>query len=149
VAWATAGLIGVIGGLVAVSLASPFVSPRIFARWFEFPTMLYVAPLPIVSGLLLWGIWRALNRLPDSRDRGAWTPFAAASALFGLAFVGLAYSFYPYVIPERLTIYEAASAPESLFIIFVGTCIVLPVIIAYSIGAYLVFRGKATALSYD
>jgi cytochrome d ubiquinol oxidase subunit II len=48
-----------------------------------------------------------------------------------------------------LAIYDAASAPESLMIIFVGTCIVLPVIIGYSILVYTVFRGKATDLSYD
>ena len=61
----------------------------------------------------------------------------------------MAYSFYPYVVPDQLTIYEAASAPESLLIIFAGACVVLPVIAAYSILAYTVFRGKATALSYN
>ena len=62
---------------------------------------------------------------------------------------GLAYSFYPYVVPNRLTIYEAASAPESLMIILVGACFVVPAIIGYSILAYVVFRGKAADLRYD
>jgi cytochrome d ubiquinol oxidase subunit II len=66
-----------------------------------------------------------------------------------MAYIGLAYSFYPYVVPERLTIYEAASAPESLLIILIGALFVVPIIIAYSILAYVIFRGKATALSYD
>jgi cytochrome d ubiquinol oxidase subunit II len=48
-----------------------------------------------------------------------------------------------------LTIYEAASAPESLLIILIGALFVVPIIIAYSILAYVIFRGKATALSYD
>jgi cytochrome d ubiquinol oxidase subunit II len=52
-------------------------------------------------------------------------------------------------VPERLTIWQAASAPESLFIIFVGACVVLPVILGYSAFAYWVFRGKAGALRYD
>ena len=65
-----------------------------------------------------------------------------------MAFGGLAYSFYPYVVPERMTIYEAASAPESLIIILVGALIVMPIIAAYSILAYTVFRGKATQLTY-
>jgi cytochrome bd ubiquinol oxidase subunit II len=149
VAWAKAALVGVLAGIVAVSLATPLVSPRIFERWFEMPQMLWLAPLPIGSALLVWVIWRSLGRLPATRDRGAWTPFWAATALFTLAFLGLAWSFYPYVIPERMTIYQAASAPESLTIILIGTAIVLPVIIGYSIIAYTVFRGKATALSYD
>jgi len=66
-----------------------------------------------------------------------------------LGFFGLAYSFYPYVVPEQMTIYEAASAPESLFIILVGTLFVLPVIIGYSIFSYKVFAGKASDLRYD
>ena len=36
----------------------------------------------------------------------------------------------------------AASAPESLMVIFVGACVVLPVIMGYSAYAYHVFWGK-------
>jgi cytochrome d ubiquinol oxidase subunit II len=61
----------------------------------------------------------------------------------------MAYSFYPYVVPEKLTIYEAASAPESLMIILVGTLFVLPTILGYTILSYYIFRGKATELRYD
>jgi cytochrome bd ubiquinol oxidase subunit II len=63
--------------------------------------------------------------------------------------IGLAYSFYPYIVPEKMTILQSASAPESLFIILVGTCFVLSVIVGYSIFAYRVFGGKATELRYD
>lgn len=52
-------------------------------------------------------------------------------------------------MPERLTIYEAASAPESLMIILVGTVFVVPVILGYSALSYRIFRGKATRLRYD
>ena len=71
------------------------------------------------------------------------------AGIFALGFAGLAYSFYPYVVPDRMTIWEAASAPESLAIILVGTCFVLPVIIGYSFYAYRIFGGKATDLTYD
>ena len=73
----------------------------------------------------------------------------ASLALFSLAFLGLAYSFYPYVVPEQLTIYEAAAAPESLIIILAGALFVLPVILGYTALSYTVFRGKATTLRYD
>jgi cytochrome d ubiquinol oxidase subunit II len=86
--------------------------------------------------------------MPLEGDRWSWAPFALGTGLFTLAFAGLAYSFFPYVVPERLTIWQAASAPESLWIILVGTLIVLPMIVAYSVLAYVVFRGKATDLSY-
>ena len=53
------------------------------------------------------------------------------------------------MVPERLTIFAAASAPESLGIILVGVIVVLPAIIGYSIFAYRVFGGKAHDLRYD
>jgi cytochrome d ubiquinol oxidase subunit II len=125
------------------------VSPRILEKWSAFPEMLWLSPLPILSLALLFWLFRALAHLPSSGDRNAWVPFTAALGLFLLAFLGLAYSFYPYVVPERLTIYEAASAPESLFIILIGACFVIPSIMGYTALAYWVFRGKTKALRYD
>ena len=66
-----------------------------------------------------------------------------------LGFFGMAYSFYPFIVPEKMTIWEAASATESLSIILVGTLVVLPVILCYTVLSYVIFRGKATKLSYD
>ena len=149
VGWARKGLWGVVGGLAAVSLASPLVSPRIFEKWFSLPEAVPLAVLPLASGAIVVGLWLALRHLPDSRDRWSWTPFAGAVSLFVLAFAGLAYSFYPYVVPERMTIFEAASAPESLFLILIGALFVLPMILAYTALAYVIFRGKATDLSYE
>lgn len=148
VGWARRGLWGLVLGIAAISLATPFVSVRIFDKWFSWPEMLYLSPLPILSaGLLLW-LWLKLRHLPMENDGHAWSPFAAIMALFALSFGGMAYSFYPYVVPDRLTIYEAASAPESLIIILVGTLFVFPAILAYTAMSYIIFRGKATDLSY-
>ena len=149
VRWARESLWGVVLGIGAVSLATPLVSTRLFEKWLSFPQVLYLAPLPILSGLLIVWLWRMLRAMPFADDRRSWLPFAVATSLFALAYLGMAYSFYPYVVPERLTIYEAASAPESLFIIFVGACVVVPVIAGYSVLAYTIFRGKATELRYD
>ena len=146
--WGRAGLTGFVSGLVCVSLGSPLVSERIFDKWFSFPEIILLAPLPLTSALLVALVWIALRVLPDREDRWSWTPFAGAVALFSLAFAGLAYSFFPYVVPEQMTIFEAAAAPESLFIIFLGTCVVLPTIAGYTVLAYTIFRGKAFELSY-
>lgn len=149
VGWAKGGLWGLVFGIAAISIATPFVSTRIFDKWFQFPAALYLSPLPIFSALLVAYIWWVLRRLPRENDRSAWGPFSAAMLLFTLSFAGMAYSFYPYVVPEQLTIYESASAPESLFIILLGTLWVLPAILGYTALSYYIFRGKATELRYD
>jgi cytochrome d ubiquinol oxidase subunit II len=147
--WAQGGIWGVVLGMGAVSVATPLVSPRIFAKWFSFPEIVTLAPLPLMSGLLVALLWLALRRLPTVNDSFAWFPFVGAVVLMVLGFFGMAYSFYPYIVPEQLTIREAAASPESLAIILVGTLVVLPMIIAYTVLAYVIFRGKATKLSYD
>ncbi len=147
--WAKGGIWGLVLGIGAISMATPFVSSRIFDKWFNWPEALYLAPLPIASALLIVWLWSMLRKMPFAEDRYSWLPFFAATLLWVMAFGGMAYSFYPYVVPEQITIYEAASAPESLFIILIGTCIVLPTILGYTILAYTIFRGKATELRYD
>ncbi|WP_343562829.1 cytochrome d ubiquinol oxidase subunit II [Kiloniella sp. b19] len=149
VEWAGRGLWGMVLGFGAISLATPLASPRIFDKWFSFPEALLLAPLPLMSVAIIAILWLALKRLPSSTDSWSWAPFAGAVMLFVLSFTGLAYSFYPYVVPEKMTIYEAASSPESLLIILVGALFVLPVILGYSILSFVIFRGKATELRYD
>ena len=148
-AWAMATIGVVATGLAGISVASPLVSARVAERWFSFPEFLWLAPLPLAAAALLAGLWWSLHRLDLTNDRAAWLPFTMGSGLFCVTFAGLAYSFFPYVVPERMTIYESASSPEALLIIFVGTCFVLPVIVGYTVLAYVIFRGKAGELRYD
>ncbi|MDG4884340.1 cytochrome d ubiquinol oxidase subunit II [Mesorhizobium sp. WSM4884] len=149
VRWLRTTLVLTALGMVAVSLATPFASPRIFDKWFLWPEILYLSPLPIASALLFLWLWRQTFHLPKPNDQHALRPFLTLAAIFALGFAGLAWSFYPYVVPDRLTIWQAASAPESLAVILVGVVVVLPIIIFYSFYAYRVFGGKATDLTYD
>lgn len=75
-------------------------------------------------------------------------PFTLLIVVFVLGFLGLAYSLYPYVVIDRLTIWQAASSPAALKVILVGVSISLPAIAAYTAFSYRVFRGKATDLRY-
>ncbi len=147
--WARLGLVACALGFAAISAASPLASPRIFAKWFTWPEIALLSPLPILAGAAFIVLYRLLGRMPLKDDRWSWAPFIGGAAIFLLAFIGLAYSFYPYVVPERLTIYEAASAPESLLILLYGAVIVVPTIAAYSALSYWIFRGKASADLYD
>ncbi len=77
-----------------------------------------------------------------------WIVFAATVLIFVLAFLGLAYSIYPYIVIDRMTVWQAASATESLVVIGIGMAITLPAIILYTIFMYRVFWGKARELTY-
>ncbi len=149
VGWARGTMLLTLVGMVAVSIATPLVSPRIFDRWFSFPDIIGLMPIPLMTGAVFMALWVFLKRMPRTDHSLDLVPFLGATSLFVLGFFGLAYSFYPYVVPERLTIQQAASAPESLFIILVGAIFVLPFIVAYTAFSYFVFRGKATELRYD
>ena len=149
VSWLRRSLGPTVLGMGAISLATPYASPRIFEKWFSLPEFFLLLPLPLASAALFVLLFLVLRKLPDPDDRYSLFPFLAMAAIMVLGFVGLAYSFFPFVVPERVTINEAASAPESLLIILAGTLFVLPVIVGYSIFSYRVFGGKATELRYD
>ena len=139
-------------GVAAISAATPLISPDIFERWFSLPYVVLLAPLPLATLLLFFIVERSLRRLPtrlaQGNGYGDWVPFAGAVGIVMLAFYGLAYSLFPWLVVDRLTIWQAASSAESLWIIFVGAAIVLPVIVGYTVFSYRVFQGKATALEY-
>lgn len=152
VVWAQRALWGTALGVVAVSVATPLLSPRIFEKWFSWERLPLLAIIPIITAALFFIVWRSLRRLPvrlaGGNEYGIWVPFVGTVGIFVLAFYGLAYSLFPYLVVDRLSIWQAASAPESLMIVFLGTCVVLPVIIAYNIFVYRIFGGKAEALDY-
>jgi len=150
--WARRAWWGALAGFLAVSLVSPLVSQRIFDKWFSLPYVVLLLPLPIVTLALLLIAARALRRLPvrmaQGNDYGAWVPFGCTVGVIVLGFYGLAYSLFPYLVVDRITIWQAASAPESLMVILLGALVVLPAILGYTIYVYRVFRGKAQPLSY-
>lgn len=127
---ATLALVGL------VSVITPFLNPVYLDRWFTFPNALFSALVP-VSILIAALVF--LKGLRENRD--AW-PFLAALALFVLSFIGLGISFYPYMVPPSLTIWDVAAPDESLWFLLVGALALVPMILAYTAYAYWVFRGK-------
>ena len=89
-----------------------------------------------------------MSRLQRHETPRESAPFVLAVSVFVFAFAGLAYSLFPYLIVDRMTIWQAAAARDSLSFVFIGTCIVLPMIVAYTFFAYRVFWGKTRALTY-
>jgi cytochrome d ubiquinol oxidase subunit II len=147
-AWARWGLAWVAFGVALVSLATPLVSEAVRDKWFRFPETLWLMLLPAASlaaGLRVWTVTGRMQRGEKTHD---WAAFAGAVAIFVLAFAGLAYSIYPWVVIDRLGLWEAAH-PASLRVVLWGALTVLPFIIAYNVLAYRIFRGKAKENLYE
>ena len=135
-------------GIFSVAIVNPMVSDLVRNKWFAFPQFFVLAPIPMVCVTLFLINDYYLKNVPHQRDIGCWIPFLSAVIIFVMCFQALAYSFYPYVIPGSLTIWEAASANVSLQFMFYGAVIVVPAILAYTFFSYRVFWGKASHLRY-
>ncbi len=134
-------------GLLALSIVNPLISAETMSRWFGFPQTLYLAPLPLATIALLLMLHKLLASIEPGDSREA-KPLLYTIGIFVLSFAGLAYSFFPMIVPGQLTVWEASSAPESLRVILWGCVFVLPTILAYTALSYYIFRGKLTALTY-
>lgn len=119
-----------------VSLWTPLLSPEIAERWFTFPQLLFVLPVPtltaILAGVLGWSLLTEKDMIP----------FPSVIGLFGLCFAGLGIGITPYIVPRAITIHEAAAPDSSLAFMLVGAVILLPLILGYTAYSYWVFRGK-------
>jgi cytochrome bd ubiquinol oxidase subunit II len=147
VRWAKLAWAPVVTGMGLISIATPLVSTTVRERWFSMPEFIALLPIPLMTVLALLGA-RAMLNSHRVLGKVCWLPFALVIAVFVLGFFGLAYSLYPYVVIDRLTLWQAASSPAALKVILVGTCISVPAIAAYTVFSYKVFGGKATELRY-
>jgi cytochrome d ubiquinol oxidase subunit II len=134
--------------LFAISLSTPMVSETIAAKWFSLPAFIGLAPIPIATLVAYAAVYWALHRAATARTAYAWLVMAGTVLMCVMATLGLAYSLYPYVVLDRLTVWEAAASTNSLEFVLVGIVLVLPFTIAYTVFVYRIFRGKATNLSY-
>ncbi len=122
--------------VVAVSAATPFLSNDYYSRWFAWPGIAVAAPVPLLVSLLSVLFWRAIAREQQL------APFLLTLGIYLLSFMGLGISFYPYIIPTSVTIWDAAAPANSQIFMLIGVGIMLPIIIGYTAWAYWVFRGK-------
>jgi cytochrome d ubiquinol oxidase subunit II len=132
-------LLAVLAFIGIVSLWTPLLNPQIAERWFSWPNIAFLSPVPVVTALVAFGLWRALE------GRREVLPFVLSMTLFLLSFLGLGISLWPNIIPPDISIWEAAAPPETQIFVLIGVAILLPVILAYTAFTYYVFRGKVRA----
>jgi cytochrome d ubiquinol oxidase subunit II len=126
-----------LASIVAISLWTPYSVPRIAERWFAWPNILYLAPIPLLTLAAARYCWQGIENISFDAQ-----PFISAVALFLLGLLGLLISNVPYLVPDSLTVWQAAAAPSSQMFMLVGTLLLLPIILGYTIFVYWTFRGK-------
>ena len=136
---AALGTLLLMGG---VSLATPFLSSQYWDRWFQMPNLLFASQVPLLTAILFFALFRSLTK------RHTYWPFLITLGLFALGMAGLGVSMWPYVIPDSVTIWQAAAPERSQVFMLVGVAIIMPVILAYTAWAYWVFRGKVAEEGY-
>lgn len=128
--------------MAAVSAATPFLDYDYWRRWFELPGVLLTAQIPILVVIATIFYFRSLAA------GGERLPFLIALGLFLLGFAGLGISIFPFIVPDQITIWDAAAPEPSQLFMLVGTAIIIPFILAYTVWAYWVFRGKVGTHGY-
>lgn len=121
-----------------VSLWVPFLNEQIRTFWFTMPNLAYLSIIPILTSTTVYLLFTGIYKNKEIQ------PFICTIVLFILGYIGLVLSIWPCIIPYEVTLWKAASAPESQSLSLVGAAILLPVILGYTIYCYYVFRGKST-----
>lgn len=127
-------LAAVMGFFVIVSLWTPLAHERVMERWFDHLSWLWLFPLLTLS-TAAWIFWRL-------RIKAEATPFIGSMALFGLFYLGLLITQWPYAVPPDHTFWDAASDPGSQLFLLIGVLFLIPIILGYTAWTYWVFRGK-------
>ena len=132
-------LFGVLAFIGMVSIWTPLMERSIFERWFSWPNLALLSPVPLVTAAIAWWLWRSLAK---GRDLA---PFLSAMGLFLMCYLGLGISLWPMVVPYQVTLWDAAASSGSQAFLALGTLFLLPIIVMYTAWSYWVFRGKVRA----
>ena len=132
----------VLGFMAIVTVWTPFHYPLVWTNWFSAPRIYFVWMFPLL------GLGSAFLLMKSLKNRGEMEPLLASIGLFLSGYFGLATSMYPYAIPPAVTLYGAAAQPETMRFTLWGAVVVLPMVMAYIIYSYSVFRGKVSHEGY-
>lgn len=125
--------------MVIVSIAMPFIDERIKKFWFSLPNFYYLMPIPIITAALFILLWIDMHK----KER-EYRPFLLSIGIFLMGYAGLGLSLFPWIVPFKYTIWDAATAGPGLSLMLVGVVPALPVILAYTGYCYYIFGGKSS-----
>ncbi|MFG1319260.1 cytochrome d ubiquinol oxidase subunit II [Xanthobacter autotrophicus] len=122
--------------MLLVSLWSAWSVPDVAERWFSLPNLLWLAPVPLVALAVVVSIWRGIWTAREGQT------LVLSLVLFALGLIGLVVSLWPYVVPRQVTVWDGLADPQSLAFVGIGVAVIIPIVLAYQVHAYWVFRGK-------
>lgn len=129
--------------IVLVSMAMPYTSTIIFNKWFTMPNILYLAPIPLLCLFFAFIIFKNLKFIEnDTTYQRDWLPYLFSILIVLCTFIGFGYSMFPYIIIDKLNIWEASAATKSLEFVLWGVILVLPLILLYTFYVHKIFGGK-------
>jgi len=126
--------------VLIIAVVLPFIdNAGIRWVWLQTPwnfLLLFIFLLSATSIFFIYrDVWQGKREL---------RPFILSMSLFLLGFIVLGASLWPWIVPYKFTLWQAAAAPTSLSLLLIGTALFLPLILFYTCYCYYVFRGKAS-----
>jgi cytochrome d ubiquinol oxidase subunit II len=125
-----------LAGALFITITTPILSEQARTLLFTAPLVYIFGIIPLLGSLLVWLLLQSL------RNREENTPLIWTFLLFALSFIGLGFLIFPNIIPPSVTIYQAAAAPSSLVFMLTFIGFLIPIMLAYNVYNYVVFRGK-------
>ena len=135
--WLPPLLLGLLGAIAVISIWTPLASSDIAARWFSWPNIVLLSPVPLLTGVCAYAAWRTASSRPSG-----W-PFALSVAVFFLGYTGLGISLFPQLPPPSLTLYSAAAVPQSQRFLLPGLLVLVPAILGYTWFNFRILRARA------
>lgn len=123
-----------------VCIYTPFVDPFVKSRWFDSVSLIWALP-----ALALFCAYLVMTSVKKRQDG---MPFVASMGIFLFSYLGLLASKWPYIVPPKFTIWDAASSYNSQLFLLLGFLFVIPIVLGYTTWTYWIFRGKVKATGY-
>jgi cytochrome bd ubiquinol oxidase subunit II len=129
-------------GAVFITVSTPIFYEQVRSRLFDPPMVYLFAAIPILGILLVAALYGSLQKQKE-RQPLVWTIL-----IFLLSFLGLGLIIFPYIIPPKITIYQAAASPSALVFMITFIGVLIPIMLFYNIYNYVVFHGKVTEMHH-
>jgi cytochrome d ubiquinol oxidase subunit II len=131
-------------GMVAIAVTLGLVNSGVFAKWSDVQHLGFSATIWVVMLVCFVSMEIVLARLASKSDQQrSWLPFALCVALYLLMLGGLAYSFFPYLVLDDMTLWDSAGSVASMRMTLAGVIVGVPVVLVFNVLAYRTVFGKA------